>query len=151
MEAISLIHALPNTKEEIKDFTAKVKEAIMAGNSDPIHEAIYITAIQKVAEVLRKDPDIQNLVVEELMKYDRGTTQMGSTTVEIAETGVKYDYQEDPILQELEQKKLSVMNAIKDRQEILKSLKTEVADTETGEIMKPAVKTSSTNYKITIK
>jgi len=142
---------MPSTKSEIETFIALAKLAILDGGDDPLHNAVQITALEKVTKGLRADPEIREMVCNELMKYERGTTEIGNgTKIEICETGVKYDYQDDHILNDLEEKKKAIDAKIKERQAMIKTLKASQFDQDGIEI-KPAVRSSQTNYKITIK
>lgn len=141
---------MPSTKDQVKAFTAKAKASILEGNEDPVKIAIQLAGLEKVLKELRGDDKIRETICEELMKYERGTTEVNGAKVEIAEVGVRYDYQDDHVLQELAQKKLSIDNAIKERQEMIKGLKASVYDQDGIEI-KPAVRRSTTSYKVTIK
>ena len=148
MKAISVISLMPSTRDEISNFVAKLKLDIL--ESDPLQAATQIAAIEKTIRAIRQDDEIRNHILDELAKYPKGNVVYQGNELQTCETGVKYDYQDDHELQRLAQEKLSIDNAIKDRQKLIKALKASIYDAEGIEI-KPAVKSSTTNYKIIIK
>lgn len=141
---------MPSTKEETITFIAKVKATILAEGNDPLHNAIQIVSLEKVAKALRADPEIRELVVNELDKYTEKMVKVGTSEVEKAETGIKYDFQGDHVLVDLLAQEKAIKEKIKERQAFIKTIKGEVYG-EDGIQVLPAVRSSTSNYKITIK
>ena len=147
MNTLSILNLMPSTKSEVSKFIGLLTNEILG--SDPLNAAIQISALEKIVKTLRADPEIREMIVEELEKYN-GKVVFQGNEIERAETGTKYDFQGDHVLQDLDQQMLSIKNSIKERQSILKALKKSAYD-EDGIEMKPAIKSSTTNYKITLK
>tara|TARA_R110000803_G_scaffold52326_2_gene107735 strand:- start:9996 stop:10415 length:420 start_codon:yes stop_codon:yes gene_type:complete len=139
---------MPSTKEEMNVFLSKVKAELLEDN--PLDVGLKITVIQKTMEALRKDPDIRDLVLDELTKYTEKIVEYKGNKFEKAETGVKYDYQGDHTLAELDAEKKAIDVKIKERQAFLKTVKGEVFDGD-GVRCLPAVKSSTTNYKLILR
>ena len=119
---MSILNVLPSTKGQVEDFTNKLKWSIMEGEVDPIQAAIQIATLEKISKILRSDGDIKNLIVDELMKYEKGKTTHQGNEIALAEAGVKYDFQNDEKLDKLLDKKKALDLKIKARQEELKAV-----------------------------
>lgn len=107
-------------------------------------------AIEQVKKVADKR------AADEAAKYNDKKFQYKGATIELAELGTKYNYDNCgyPILKRIEASKAEVSEAEKSAQTWLKTLKgkTEFIDPETGEVCEvyPPIKTSTTGIKITL-
>ena len=68
-----------------------------------------------------------------------------------SEVGVRYDYTKDGVWNDLNSELEPIKDKIKEREKFLKTLQQKVADIDTGEIIEPPVKLSTTALKLSIK
>lgn len=133
----------------INDLELSVKEG-----SDVIRIAVALQFMNQICEGAKKR--IAPLLVTELQKAKERKDYFGYK-IEVGECGTKYDYSNcgDVILYNLNDELEKIQSKIKDRQEMIKTLKEPlmIADPETGELFKvcPAIKTSTTAPKFSLK
>jgi hypothetical protein len=139
--ALNTLSVLPVTKSGIEMFAGQIIEDITEGNYSPIKFEIYRKSIEKVLEIVSKDESVKNLLQNELDKYPEKTIQFDGLEL-TKSTKTNYDYSQDFVCAELDKK-------LKERKELLKALKDPLADTVTGEILYPPIKTYS--YFTTVK
>jgi len=121
MNAIAELKRLPETKEQVQSFAYAVINEIMDGDNNPVEVEVRLKMIEESIKIIRKDPRIKNLLVNEI---ESGNTQaMGATLNLKTRKTLKYH---DPILDELKGK-------VKAREALLKE--TKGIDPETGEVV----------------
>lgn len=134
----------------------EMSQVIVAKVKDGEVNALEAKLKLKALESVIKDcaGSIDPLAREEAEKYgDKRFTAMGAR-VELAETGVNYDYSEcnDLIYNKLQEKKILLDAEMKARESFLKSLKkaTELVNDDTGETwtVNPPIKKSTSSLKI---
>ena len=98
--------------------------------------------------------EIKKAATEEALNYNEKSVKIQGAKVEIREVGVKYDYSNCPIWSKIQSNVKEVEAARKEREEMLKALKTGFTqlDEETGETIQvfPPTKSSSTSLVITL-
>lgn len=130
--------------------------AIGNGELNPLELQVYFAAVEKMAKII-KDA-IRGLSVDEVLSRsdDGKSCKVAGAKIEVAETGVKYDYSVIPSWQNVQRK----IDALKDLQKSIEG-KAKFAseaspyidcDTETGEQTEIIAipRTSTTAIKITL-
>jgi hypothetical protein len=140
---------LKPTKSDIKIATDMLISQIDSGEINPIDIAVQLKVLEEFIKDAREK--LNNYTIDELRKYPTGRTSIFETRIEIAETGIKYDYSQDLVWQSLKQQNEMTSIALKFREDILKKIPagSQLVD-ENGEVATGPSKTSSTSYKITL-
>ena len=140
---------LKPTKSDIKIATDMLIDQIDSGEINPIDVALQLKVLEEFIKDAREK--LNNYAIEELRKYPTGKTSIFDTKIEIAETGIKYDYSQDLVWQKLKQDNEMTSIALKFREDILKKIPSgsQLVD-ENGEASIGPSKISSTSYKITL-
>lgn len=148
--AISTLNILPQTKDEIKNFTSMFLNELKSGNLDKteiVRTAIKLKAVEKTIKDILEQKEYKQITLESFQNikgYD-----FGNAKVEEAEVGTSYDYSvcNDIVLNDMQKEydKLDVM--IKARKEMLKT----GINPETGETYPTPLKKSTSSIKITLK
>lgn len=127
-----------------------VSEAIETGN--PIAAAEIIAALETFVKSVKDAPGFKEAVREELEKNGGKITTPSGAKLELAETGVSYDYSHDP-------EWVTLNNEIADLTEQRKALEERMrsiapgkmsVDKETGEVLLGAAKASKSTYRLTL-
>jgi hypothetical protein len=126
---------------------------VLNGHEDGLQLFVGIKAMQKMLDAIieRIEESALNEALHEGKRFDKFGAK-----IEVREVGTKYNFDNcnDPVLSRLTEQKKQWSDLEKDRQSLLKTLrgKTELLDTETGEIINalPPVKTSKTGIVITL-
>lgn len=126
-------------------------------NGKVIEAAEALTIMENFAKELRSNKQFTEYVREEVSKNGK-QLETQSAKIELAETGVKYDFSQcgDFIYEFLSQQLESIESQLKDRKEFLKTVPLSglsVVDEQTGQMSTifPPSKQSSSSYKITLK
>ena len=138
----------------VADIVASARNNIIEGNIDPIQALAAITSIERAIEQVKNDPQVRDICLRELSKYGKQGATIGEFTFTEAEAGVKYDYSQCGCseYEELQERKAEIDAQIKLLEKILKAMPVSgLADTQTGEIWHPPVKSSKTIIKATKK
>jgi hypothetical protein len=155
MENLNLINMLKFSPRggEISSVADQVAANVEDGYSSALELLIGCRSIQKTIDAIIER--IEQKALEEAQLEAKRFTRHGAT-IEVRELGTKYNFDNcnDPILERLATNRKFAADAEKDRQALLKTLrgKTEMLDTETGEIINalPPIKTSKTGIVITL-
>lgn len=149
--ALSTITAMPATKEQIHTFVQKAKGEILSGTYDPLEIEIYLKAMEETIKAIRSDREVRDYVLSEAEKYGKSFEYKGAK-VNIREAGVRYDFSAcgDPVHDKLTSEVKDLTEQKKAREKLLKALTGEMADPESGAVINPPVKTSSTTIAITL-
>ena len=140
-EAIKTFTNLPETKEEIKDFTNKVKNEILGGAvRDPLGFYIRLKAVEETIKAIRKEGDIFEVILDDAETYGEKTFKHAGATVTIKNGPPKWEYNDDKLeTLKIRAKKLDL--EIKAREKYIKELKEPEIDKKTGEIKaEPGIK-----------
>ena len=149
MEIITIkeLGELTPSKANIEVVSNQLAETVKNGNADPIEFAIRLKFIKECLDAS------MNLIQDDLIKaIGNGTTLYGAK-VEVAESGVKYDYSANEQWSELESqiKPLKeAQKAIEDQIKMATKVGKSFVDESTGELISPVKKTSTTTPKITL-
>ena len=151
MNALSTITIMPETKGEIEMFKSKVIDELKSGNYCPLDIAIRFKAMENLIKEIQADKDFKELTTNEAAKHGK-LAEIRGCKIETAEMGVKYDFSGcgDSELEQLESKLKLITEQKNARENWLKSFKDVAINEETGEIINPPVKSSTTGIKITL-
>lgn len=136
-----LVNQGPINAGQIEQTAASVIELVTEGDINPLELDMRLKAIESVCEKIRKHTMVKECVIEEAQKHGaKGEFDFMNCVARVGEFGARYDYAgcNDTELNELVIK-------IKARQKFLKELDIEMVDENTGEIISPAVKKSTTS------
>jgi hypothetical protein len=115
----------------------------------PLETLVRMDAISQLFDEVRAD--LRDLVVGELDKYPQGKAEILGSEVARIESGVKYIYEQDYAWDKLNKEVESLKYALKEREKMLRSITSSVVDPETGEMVHPAPRVSTTTFKISLK
>ena len=115
----------------------------------PLETLVRMDAISQLFDEVRAD--LRDLVVSELEKYPQGKADVLGSEVAKIESGVKYIYEQDYAWDKLNKEVESLKYALKEREKMLRSITSPVVDPETGEMVHPAPRISTTTFKISLK
>lgn len=144
------------TKPEIKTLAEKKVDELLE-NGGVLEFAEKCSAIESFIKDIRSDKRYVDYVREEAGKYPKGYASPLGTKIELAETGIDYDYSNcgDPVIAELLSQQEELKIKIKERQDFLKTVPISGLDTvlDGGEVVKlyPPSKKSTSSFKVTIK
>lgn len=149
--ASSYLTQFHTDKKEIEAFASSVINEVKSGSKNPLSIKIFCKSISKALEEIEKG--IADDVLIEAEKYGAKKFSVHGCQVEMAELGTKYDYAgcNDSKWNELDKQIKALTEKKKEREKFLQALRESVADTETGEIITPPVKSSTSGIKISIK
>ena len=156
MENLILSQQELATAANVKAVSERIIDAVYDGEIDPLKMQVFFSAVEKVGKAVKDG--IRDLSVDEIIKRSNDGKALGvaGARLEIAETGVKYDYSVIPSWQNVQRK----IDALKELQKQIEG-KAKFAsdkspyidcDTETGEQTEITAipKTSTTNVKVTL-
>lgn len=158
MTSVSILAIFQTTKEQRESFVKDLIERIENGKVNPLNVHIQLKSIEDIQARLtdaKKHPETsakyRSALLEAAAPYGKKFEYMGAK-IEQKEVGVKYDYSQcaDPVLYRLEAEADAAAKALKQRQDMLKTLPlsgTTMVDEVTGEAFTayPPSK-SSTSY-----
>lgn len=149
---LSTINNLPRTKEDIMLMAEKAVNAIEDGTVHPMEFFQALKAIEKFHETIK--PVLDKAVLSEASKYPEKLIEFGGAKFRIGEFGTSYDFTgcNDPEWVKLKAEETAAKEALKAREELLKTLKEpmEAYDSETAEVymIHPPVKKSTTGVQV---
>ena len=140
---------LKPTKSDIKIATDILIQQVDNGEVNPIDAALQLKVLEEFVKDAREK--LNKYTIDELYKYQACKVNIYDAKIEIAETGVKYDYSTDLVWQKLKQENELTSSALKEREDLLKKIPagSQLVD-ENGEVATGPTKTSTTSYKITL-
>ena len=140
---------LKPTKTDIKIATDMLIQQVDNGEVNPIDAALQLKVLEEFVKDAREK--LNKYTIDELYKHQSGKVNIYDAKIEIAETGVKYDYSTDIVWQRLKQENEATASALKTREELLKKIPSgsQLVD-EDGEVATGPTKISTTSYKITL-
>jgi hypothetical protein len=151
--AIAQFTYLPATKAERETFVQMCVDEITSGTRNPLQLEIMLKNMEDTIAAIRKRQEVKDLVLQEAEKYSEKTFSfMGAKVTKVERS--KYFFNEcgDSVYNDLVTKKSSLDEKIKERETFLKTIKPgiEIADTETGEVIKPPTTATTTSLTITL-
>lgn len=156
MENLILSQQELATSAAVKAVSERLINALQDGEGDPLKVQIFLTAVEKVAKAVKDG--IRELCVDAVASRADNAKSMtlAGAKIEIAETGVKYDYSVVPSWQNV-QRKIEALKELQKQIEGKAKFASEASpyidcDTETGEQTEITAipRTSTTAVKVTI-
>ena len=142
------------SKTQIKVVAQKsVQELLNTGNI--LEAAEMISVMETFIKEVRSSKEFTEYVRDEVSKNGKDVTNPSGAKIELAETGVKYDYSKcgDTVLETLEQQLQSIETSIDERKQFLKTLPLsgiEIVNEDEVTKVYPPSKQSNSSYKITL-
>lgn len=153
--ALATLAVLPGNKEEVKLFSRKLKDEILAADHDPLKILVQLKMIEKVLEDVLKDEEIDHHFCKEFDLYGKEKViEVNGAKLQQVETGVKYRYEDsgDPVWFDLEKQSKELAEKKKDREKFLQNIPYDqgVVDPDTGVFITRPPKNSKTKVKVTL-
>lgn len=139
------------SKKQIAELAdASVGVCLEEGNVLQVAEAI--SAMAEFVELVRKDERFINAVVDEANKNAGKIETSSGAKIEVAETGVTYNYSSNPEWVELKNQEKEIADRRKAIEDVLKHIPAGkiLVDESTGQSLVGPAKTSKTNFKLTL-
>lgn len=151
LTSTNILSLLETTRCQRQSFTNDVIERIKQGEADPIQVLVQLKCHAELVDNITSHPEFKALALEEGSKYGKQFEKFNAK-FQIKEVGVKYDYAGcDSELDKLLAQKAALEELIKKRQKVLQVIDKPIADSDTGEMLMPAIKTSTTAIVTTLK
>ena len=116
---------------------------------NPLEMLVKAEALVQLLESIRAE--LKEDVINQLDLHPQGKAIVLDAEVARIESGVKYAYDGDYTWQKLNQEVEAVKFKLKERETLLKTIKEPLVDPETGEMIYPAPKFSTTTFKISLR
>lgn len=137
------------TKFSIELIKAQIVNHFTETGESPLELLVKSEAVIQLLEGIRTD--LKELVLDELSKYPGGKAEVLGSELTKMESGIKYLYDQDYTWTKLNDEIESRKFALKEREKMLRSITTPMVDPETGEVVHPVTKISTTTFKISLK
>ena len=141
------------SKQDIQMLANKVVDNVCL-NGNIIELAENLAKMDLLIKEIKDNDNYKDYILNEVSKYGKTHTTASGTKLEVAEFGTKYDYTQtgDVELIDLELQKAIIDFKIKERQTLLKAIKspTDIRFCDQLITLYPAAKTSTTSIKTTI-
>lgn len=139
------------TKKDIKIAIEEIKQDLDVAKINPLEGAIFIKIMEDFIKLYKADKDITNWTLEEAELYGKSFEYQGYEMV-TRQAGTKYEYN-DTVLDKINEQIKELTEKKKEREKMLQNLSedADVFDTETGEKLHKAIKTSHKILTIKIK
>ena len=153
LQPLNLSGALTKTEQE--NIAEQFVSAVLEGDINPLEAFARMKAMSEALAKAIKDTRLVDAVVGECDKYGKETPEWQGVKFSVSEVGVKYDFSvcNDSTWDSLTQQIESLTEARKERENFLKGIKgdMQIADAETGELLQPAARTSTTSVRVIFK
>lgn len=116
---------------------------------NPLEMLVKAEAIVQLLEGIKTD--LKADVISQLDLHPNGKAEILGAEVSRIESGVKYAYDGDYTWLKLNNEVEAIKFKQKERESLLKTIKDPLVDPETGEMVYPAPKYSTTTFKIALK
>lgn len=150
--AIAQFTYLPATKAERETFVQMCVDEITSGYRNPLELEIMLKNLEETVNAIRKHPEVKEAIQQEAEKYtEKSFKAYGCAVTKTSRTTYDFSNCNDSLYSELKEKEAEVKQAVKDRENFLKTIKPgmTISDADTGEILTPPA--TSTNEYLTIK
>ncbi len=153
--ALSVISILPSNKEQVKVFSRKLKDEILASDHDPLKILVQLKMIEKIIDDILKDDLIDHHFLKEFLLYEKEKTiEINGAKLSQFETGVKYHYEDsgDPVWNDLDARIIMLTEKRKEREKFLQAIPYDagIVDSETGVFLTRPPKSSKTKVKVVL-
>ena len=147
---ISLISLFPENKQQIKAFSENVINYVISGETSALKTDYILKCMEESIKAIREG--IKNDVIAEAeieSPSGKSFEYMGAKSIQVISRRI-WDYSKCNFYNELKAKENVIKEQVKRVEKIMQVIETDMADTETGEILTPATKmsTKSIVYKL---
>lgn len=143
------------TKSEQGTVAENFVSAVLDGEIDVMEAFARAKAMSETLNAILKDKRFVDAVVSECDKFGKETPDWRGVKFAVSEVGVKYDFSvcNDSTWNQLTETIDELTAERKQREEFLKTLRADmnIADANTGEILDPPARTSTTSVRVTFK
>ena len=136
------------SKFSIEMLKSQIVTHFMETGDSPLELLVKSEAVVQLLDGIRAD--LKELVIEELSRYPQGKAEVLGSELSKMESGIKYIYDQDYTWCKLNDEIESRKFALKEREKMLRSITAPMVDPETGEVVHPATKISTTTFKISL-
>lgn len=141
-------------KGQRMDFVLTLVEQITSGAADPLTAHLQVKCLEDLLDLIKENTIYRTAVIEAAEKHGSRSFQLHNATFKFMEVGVKYDYSlcEDPVVLDLMEQEKQIKERLKERQKLLQAMPEKgMADPETGCIVYPPSRKSTTTIAVTLK
>lgn len=151
--ALSTLSVLPANKEQVRVFSRKLKDEILASEHDPLKILVQLKMIEKVIADTLKDEEIDYHFLKEFQLYEREKIiEVSGAKLSQSEVGVKYDYEKsgDPKWFDLQKQIDELTEKKKEREKFLQNIpyESQYVDPDNGIFITRPPKSSKTKVKV---
>lgn len=153
MTASSALALFETTKDQRRTFIANIIAEAKEGNIDVLKLHMQAKCSEQLMKELLSNDDYKSLLMEQAEKHGK-KFEMYNSEFQIKEAGTKWDYSkcEDVTYQELLEQQAEINDKIKAREKLLQTIPASgVVDPDTGVMIYPASKSSTTIVQCTLK
>ena len=147
MEIIKKIETTMPVKANIDSLANELTDGVASGFVNPLEFLVKIEFLTKVLEQAKKQ--VKDLAVQSLSSNE----SLFGAKIELAETGVKYDYSQSESWQSIKaqiEPLETELKAIEEQIKMATKIGKSFVDESTGELISPVQKTSTASIKITL-
>ncbi|MCB9032234.1 MAG: hypothetical protein H6553_00195 [Chitinophagales bacterium] len=147
MEIIKKIETTMPVKANIDILANELTDGVASGFVNPLEFLVKIEFLTKVLEQAKKQ--VKDLAVQSLSSNE----SLFGAKIELAETGVKYDYSQSESWQSIKaqiEPLETELKAIEEQIKMATKIGKSFVDESTGELISPVQKTSTASIKITL-
>lgn len=151
--ASSALALFETTKAQRESFAAAIVSEIKEGNIDPLKIHMQLKSAEHLLKSTNENPEYKSLLLDAAEKHGK-KFETYNAEFQIKEAGTKWDYSNcgDDKLIELEFRINALTDQLKARQKFLQTIPAAgIADPETGAMLYPATKSSTTIVQCTLK
>lgn len=148
----SILSLIDTDKATRQSFVTSHINLLKEGNTDILQSHIQAKNMEQMLKELLSNDEYKSMVLDTAQQYGAKSFERHNAKVEIKEAGTTWTYPEDTeylsLLGQLEE----IKGKIKAREKFLQNIPASgVADPVSGEMIYPAVKSSTTTVAITLK
>lgn len=146
------VNEIPTTKVGISHFASRIVDKIMREGGDAFVIAEQIKALETFAKALKDSSDLKSWFVEEFEKEGVKEVDKFGTKFKVGEYGAKYNFDNCgcSMLKVLDRDQSDLKIHIKERENFLKFMTSEVYDEVTGELLNKPTRTSTTSMAVSL-
>lgn len=137
------------TKFSIEMLKSQIVNHFLETGESPLELLVKSEALVQLLEGIKAD--LKESVIDELSKYPGGKAEVLGSEMSKMESGVKYIYDQDYTWAKMNEELESKKYALKEREKMLRTIPSAMVDPESGEMVHPAPRISTTTFKITLK
>lgn len=143
------LSSIEPSKFSVEMLKSQIVNHFMETGESPLELLVKSEAVIQLLDGIRAD--LKEVVIDELSRYPQGKAEVLGSELSKMESGIKYIYDQDYTWCKLNDEIESRKFALKEREKMLRSITAPMVDPETGEVVHPATKISTTTFKISLK